>query len=73
MACEKLKQVMWLLMEQHPDGKFRRKEVEKAVMRICGVHPQTVKYNVAALLKIGWIKHDHYHYSSTGLIDTEDF
>jgi len=70
MGIEKLKRVVWLLQERHPGGVYRRKEVERAIMEICGYHPQTIKTVKAALLKVGYLRHDHYRMK---LCDDFDF
>lgn len=72
MALENLRRVMYLLKERNPDGIFSRLEVDRAIMKTCGAHWQTVKYNKRALLKLGWIKHWNYKFKLTDLFETDD-
>jgi len=67
MSVERLERVLWRLGKNNKQGLFLLSEIEKAIMKECGTDPRTVKTNIKALLKLGWIKRENrYHFTITG-------
>lgn len=56
MAIEKLKRVIWRMMEEKPNAKYYGwKDLERAIMFEVGTDRRTFRDNKEALKRIGWI------------------
>lgn len=57
MGLDKLARVMWLLRKRYPNGgKVSKKEVYIAIGEMCGTDPKTLKNNLNALLRHGYLE-----------------
>lgn len=53
-GIERLKRVIWRLLEEEKEY-YLYSDVEKAIIYECGYDPRTIKVNLNALKKLGWI------------------
>lgn len=57
MTIDRLERVLWRLRKRNPHTKNPRwRELERAIMYECGTDPTTIRNNIRALKKLGWIK-----------------
>ena len=66
---DKLKRVMWRLRSHR--GKMNKPALENAIRRECGVWPETIKINIDALKKLGWIRMRGWSVRITGKDEEE--
>lgn len=67
MTIERLERVMWRLDKTKDKEKVLKSELDLIIMKECGTDPKTLKNNIKALIKLGWLKQkQRYVFSITG-------
>lgn len=54
---DKLKRVMWRVLEYHPKNRIPRVALFKAIYTECGISQTTVDNAYNRLIQLDWIKH----------------